>query len=260
MPLGAESLRSWQRRLAAVLGGGEAGDDPLFAQGPLSPDRSLGLYAANLRATRVEALRRVYPTIARLLGDEPFAAWAARWSAAHPSRSADLSDDGAGFPELLAAAAELADWPWLADVARLEWAWHRIHFDPGPPADMELPRRIRPSFLLQSRWPIVEIHRRHGPEGDGGSLTVEPGPMRSWMVYRSADGELRIDQLEARQADFLAAAEDDATLITWLEARIEAGDDPAGLSAAVADELRAGRLVAATPPQSTSTGDQSSSR
>lgn len=107
---------------------------------------------------------------------------------------------------------------------------------------------------------MLEIFRHHGPEGDGCALTVEARPPKTLMVFWTADRALRVDPLRPSQAALLAAAERGESLLAWLETRIEAGDDPDLLGATVTEELRAGRLVAATPPQATSAVDQSSSR
>jgi hypothetical protein len=68
----------------------------------------------------------------------------------------------------------LADEPYLADVARLDWAVHRAGFaadDPGPPRGLELLAeldparallRLRPgTAVVASRHAIVEIWRAH---------------------------------------------------------------------------------------------------
>jgi hypothetical protein len=68
------------------------------------------------------ALAGGLPTVAQLLGDESFAAWRARfWQPPRPG-TGDLATWGAMPARFIAASAQLADEPYLADVARLDWA------------------------------------------------------------------------------------------------------------------------------------------
>lgn len=116
-----------QQALLAVLGG----HAPAAAIGRWLRDsaprtrRGLQAYAANAGALAERALAAAFPTIAQLVGEVPFAALArAFWQAQPPSRG-DLAQWGDALPGFIAAAPDLAGEPYLADVARLDWAVHR---------------------------------------------------------------------------------------------------------------------------------------
>lgn len=135
-------------------------------------------YRRNAAATAARALRAAYPTVAAMLGNEPFraAAWAL-WLA-HPPRSGDLADWGAELPSWLTQQAQLQAWPWLADSAQLDWAVHRCaraaDATPYPqtlsllgeyPAD-RLRLDLLPGTTARcSDWPIVSLHAAHRPAG-----------------------------------------------------------------------------------------------
>ena len=63
-----------------------------------------------------------FPVVCRLV-DHPFFAYAAHeFLRDHPPRSRCLAEYGGGFPDFLAAFEPCSSLPYLADVARFEWA------------------------------------------------------------------------------------------------------------------------------------------
>lgn len=119
-----EALR--QQSLLAVL----RGEAPLAAISAWLSDpaprarRGLQAYAANAGALAERALAAAFPTLAELVGATPFAALARAFWQAHPPSRGDVAQWGEALPGFVAAAAQLADEPYLADVARLDWAVH----------------------------------------------------------------------------------------------------------------------------------------
>ncbi|WP_395699878.1 putative DNA-binding domain-containing protein [Aquabacterium sp.] len=142
--------------------------------------RGLSAYRANGEALAARALAAAYPTVAELIGEEAFAAVAARHWRERPPTCGDMALYGAGLAEALAADAQLASEPYLADCARLDWAVHRAETAAdahAPPEGLqrlvtddpaELALVLRPGLvLLASRWPIVTIwqaHRSHAED------------------------------------------------------------------------------------------------
>ncbi len=91
---------------------------------PARAARGLQAYRANAGALAERALSAAYPTVAQLVGDESFAALArALWFEQPPQRG-DIGTWGEGLAGFIAAAPQLADEPYLADTARLDWAVH----------------------------------------------------------------------------------------------------------------------------------------
>ena len=152
----------------------EAGDPPALAGWLREPaDRAaLGLAdcRGHARATARRALAAACPTVAALLGDADFAAIAWRlWQAWPPGRG-DLACWGQALADWLTGDEALRDRPWLADLARLDWA---VHVNAGapdsdaPPAGLERlaevdpaghSLRLRPgTAVLGSRWPLATL-------------------------------------------------------------------------------------------------------
>src|SRR5437870_13923798 len=82
----------------------------------------LRIYRNTCRSTLIEALRITYPAVDRLVGHAFFDMAAARFIRADPCRSGYLNEYGAGLADFLAALEPARGLPYLADVARFEWA------------------------------------------------------------------------------------------------------------------------------------------
>lgn len=86
--------------------------------------RGLAAYRANAQANAERALQAAYPVIAQLVGDTNFGFLARDFWQHHPPQRGDLGQWGGLLAQFLAASAQLADTPYLADVAQIEWALH----------------------------------------------------------------------------------------------------------------------------------------
>jgi hypothetical protein len=143
---------------------------------PQRVTRGLQAYRANAGALAERALGAAFPTVALLVGDQSFAALArALWHAQPPQRG-DIAAWGAALPDFIAAAPQLADEPYLADVARLDWAVHQAeHADDGGDAVEGLPH------LAESD--PAELYLRLA---DGLALVASPHPVLGiWQAHRS---------------------------------------------------------------------------
>jgi len=116
------ALRDLQRVFAdAVRGHGspEALERRLRGGSGRARDR-VAVYADAYVSRLCDVLLDDYPKVAVVLGDR-FATTVRDYVARHPSDHPSLRHFGRRFPEFLGGAS-LADAPWLADLARLEWA------------------------------------------------------------------------------------------------------------------------------------------
>jgi hypothetical protein len=119
----------------------------------------------------LEVLREDYPQLARLLGDDAFAALARAYLRAHPSRHPSVRHVGDALPEFLANSAPADLPPFAADLARLEWARREV-FDAPDAAPLtasdlaalerarvaELPLELVPGCMtLVAAWPVHEV-------------------------------------------------------------------------------------------------------
>ncbi|HJV02997.1 MAG TPA: DUF692 family protein [Burkholderiaceae bacterium] len=139
--------------------------------------RRFGLYRGNLTATWDKTLANAYPVIRQLVGEEFFGGLSRAYGHACPSDNADLNRFGAQFAAFLAGFPHAAPFPYLPDMARLEWAVHRAHYAPAaeaitaaqlaavPPERLELcTMRLHPACSLHaSPWAVVPLWLAHQP-------------------------------------------------------------------------------------------------
>lgn len=150
---------------------------------PLSPAR-FALYRGNLHANWEKALAAAYPVIQQLVGEAFFQGLSRHYGRAHPSTSGDLNRFGAQFAAFLAAFPHAADYPYLPDLARLEWCLHHAFSaaDRMPlgiavlaglsPAQLEAQRfALAPAaHLLHTGWNAVALWQAHQPDAPPDAL------------------------------------------------------------------------------------------
>ena len=154
-------------------------DAVLARDAPL--DARVAIYHRSALGNRTGALAAAYPVVGRLVGPAFFDEAATRYAAAFPSRSGDLNAFGDRFATFLAQYSYARDLPYIADVARLEWAVHESrHCARGEALDYlalgavpaeaigEVRIRPRPSVrLVASTHPILSIWAANQEGRDG---------------------------------------------------------------------------------------------
>ena len=173
-----EALRQ-QMLLRALLG--DARPDGLagwLRDAPAQQRRGLQAYRANAGALAERALAAAYPTVQQLLGDESFAALARALWQAHPPLHGDVATWGDALPGFMAASDQLAPEPYLADVARLDWAVHladQAADDDAPPDGLAL--------LTQGDVAATVLRLRAGH-----AVLASAHPLHTlWAAHRRAD-------------------------------------------------------------------------
>jgi hypothetical protein len=142
----------------------------------IEPRASRGLmaYQANGHALAERCLPAAYPVVAQLIGQDSVHALARDLWHRHPPVDGDLAQWGDALPDFLSDNEQLTDVPYLADVARVEWALHRAAG--APDAETDLPSFARLStedpesltlllapgtVLIPSVWPVVSLITAH---------------------------------------------------------------------------------------------------
>ena len=191
---------------AALLADDERGIAPAVLPDGLSVSARLAVYRHHVLTSLTAALEATFPVVCRLV-DRRFFGWLAdRYIREHPPTGPCLVEYGADLPEFVAAFPACANLPWLADVARLEWAMNMAMHAPdvvplapewlggtAPSALGQLALRLDPSLtLLASRWPVDAIWRaaRDGDatstvDLDAGAVQLEVRRAGDAVVYRA---------------------------------------------------------------------------
>ena len=136
--------------------------------------RGLAAYRANGHALAERALGAAFPVVRALVGDDSFGALARAFWHRHPPQRGDLVCWGSDLPGFLADDPQLADVPYLADTARVEWALHRAAGAPDADADPAsfalltqqdpgaLTLRLAPgTAVVRSSFPVASLINAH---------------------------------------------------------------------------------------------------
>jgi hypothetical protein len=137
-------------------------------------ERGLKAYQSNGHALAERALLSTFPVLAQLLGDASFAAMARVFWHQHPPAKGDLAQWGSDLSNFVKTSEQLANEPYLGDVAALEWALHTCAGAADLQADAatfarlvdhdpsQLQLRLAPGCqVLASVWPVVSVYRAH---------------------------------------------------------------------------------------------------
>jgi hypothetical protein len=195
----------------------------------------IGIYRGNLAAHWTRALASAYPVLRRLVGDEFFDALAGVYGRAHPARDPDLNRFGTELPDFLAGFAPAAEYPYLPDVARLEWCVHEAWFAPdddGPaptvaglaPDAFEAARAVlHPALRLHaSPWATVALWRAHQ---DGGPQMPDVLRADTHALVLRARVAVAVEVIGAAEYAALACLAHGGTFGAALDAAFDVDED-----------------------------------
>ncbi len=223
----------------------------------IATEERLAVYRNNVQISLISVLEAAFPVTATLAGHENFAFASRRFIAEKPPAEARLLAYGADFPAWLSAFKPAAKQPWLAEMARLEWARNEALFaadadplDPNiltqqDPAEVmalrfqahPATRLVYSAFALNGLWRAVQ---------EEGALPDPNSAAETVLVLRP---HLEVTQLslspgEARLAEALLTGK---TLGEAAEAAL--ADEPAlDLQAALFRHLRHGSFSGCHTP------------
>ncbi len=200
--------------------------------------RGLQAYRANAGALAERALAAAYPTLQQLIGEESFAGLARAFWHRHAPQRGDIALWGAELPTFVAAAQQLAEEPYFADVARLDWAVHLAQ------------------TAADGTDAVPDLSALAGPDATGCRLQLRAGtalvessyPVASiWLAHRAAEAD-RFDGV--RQA--LAEERAEAALVWrdgWAVRVVELPAPQAIFTRAVLQARTLGQALSAAGPQ-----------
>jgi hypothetical protein len=224
----------------------------------LAPGARLAIYRNHANATFEEALAVTFPVVCRLVDRHFFAFAAHHYRRAFPPRSRRLADYGADFPGFLADFEPARDHPYLADMARFEWALGRAGAAPQKPAIAGaalagiaaaaapgLVFRLQPSLHhVLSDWPIGAIWQANQSDAVP-PVTLTDGPARLEIRRHGDSPSWR--SLEPGYFAFCAALANGMTLAAAIAQALSAEphlDPTAALKRVVGEGLVTGYALA----------------
>lgn len=227
----------------------------------LQAARGLAAYQSNAHALAERSLLSAYPVVAALIGVDNFALLARDLWHRHPPQRGDLAHWGSDLPGFLRDNTQLADVPYLSDVARAEWALFSAagaaDATPDPSSFARLAQEspeglaltLAPgTTVISSRYPVASLITAHldaEPALDQAAQRLRDGLGEHALVWRQGLRP-RLQQIEPAASVFVQALLAGADLPQALDAASEVvgTQDPfdfsAWLNAAVSDALVVG--------------------
>jgi hypothetical protein len=225
-----------QRDLASALHDADAAPraERWLAGGAVLIEQRLAIYRANVAAAAAKALGAAYPVVRQVVGEAFFDGLARAHPRLVPSTSGDLFDYGASFAGFVSEFPHTQSLPYLADLARLEWAVHRAYgagdaqrLDQQALAQVELTRQAAVHLewaagtaIVDSNFPIARVWRIHQSDFDG-EFSVDWSVRECALVAREGF-HVVVSALGAGDAAFTASSLAGAALGASAEAALAA--------------------------------------
>jgi len=196
----------------------------------------LASYRGSVRGGLLQALQDIYPVMHKLLGEQAFEGLSRQYINKNPSKSSNiteyssrLSEVNISFADFIESFTPLNNYPYMADVARLEWLWHEVFNEAdntalnldqlglmSPEQHLELKfKRPHASRLLWSPWPAHRIWEANQDNSQNEALELINGDYY-FLIWRQGYG-MRIDSLSKSEWDFLQQLELSASFSQAIE-------------------------------------------
>ncbi|MGI9479172.1 MAG: HvfC/BufC N-terminal domain-containing protein [Hyphomicrobiaceae bacterium] len=221
--------RETQSAFAAALR--DPSKDVPGAVGPRDHDEPLArfnVYRNNTAVSLTEAVGDSYPVVRALVGDEFFTALARAYASQYLPETPVLIHYGDRFADFIDAFEQTRAVPYLADVARVEWAWLQAYHaadrtsinadalqSVAPEALNDACLELHPSVhLLRSDWPAVSIwsaHQSDAPEARQEALAAIAQTDECGLIVRP-EFEVNVQLVQPAAWQLLAAFRDGSTL------------------------------------------------
>lgn len=191
------------------------------------------IYRNNVRASLIEVMRSAFPAVNYFAGNDNFAYAANRFLEVAPPRIPRLYGYGDQFPKFLQDFGPAQAMPWLADLARLEWACQESLFAAdaealriehisqleGHTAPVQL--RLHPSLrMVSSSHPVLSLWEQAISEKDKGRGRPNlETPGETILLVRPQD-DVEFHRLLPGEAALITAIHEGADLAGALEATL----------------------------------------
>ena len=230
-------LRDLQAAFAGILRGDDQPRLEAAVAGDSNPAAArLRVHRHHIEQSLVAALAATFSTVQAIVGEDFFRAMARRYVAGDLPHQPVLAEYGAGFPAFIADYEPATSLPYLADVARLDWAlnlaFHSLAANHLTAADLsslpperiaELPLALAPGAgVLRSSYPIDRIWQVSQPGAADGTVDLGAGGV-SLLVLRREDDAAFVQVSEAEEA-FLSALGRGETLERAVEVGFRTND------------------------------------
>lgn len=204
----------------------EANDDfsSQFVHNEITLENRFSVYRNNVLGSLSDVLADVYPVVEKLVGEDFFHGMVRDYIRKNLPEAACLNSYGSTFPDFIEQFAPAKTLPYLADVARMEWAWSEAYYaEDDEMLDISLLQDIpqessehlvfvfRSSVrFIDSTYPLFEIREFCIQDNPEGELDVDQGEAKL-MIFRPSLG-VQMVKLEPDEYKFLILLQEGKTI------------------------------------------------
>jgi hypothetical protein len=183
----------------------------------VSREKRLSIYGNGYFGRIIEVLGDNFSSVKNAAGEDPFEEMAHSYLEKHPSTFKSVDDIGAELPNFLKRHPLSKKFPFLPELAAIDWAAHRSFYaDDYPTLDPMKLKHISeetwknatfefdPSVRLMTfEWPLIELWRSDGKWSARKLRALKKEKIWA-MIFRTPEKNVRLRALEPAQFYFLA--------------------------------------------------------
>lgn len=191
----------------------------------LSRDLRLDIYGNAYFLRLIDCLGENFPAVKNVVGEHNFYHLAHNYLVKHPSTFKSVEDVGATLAGFISSSSKMKEFPFLADLTRLEWAAHEAFYaDDVPLFDTKKLKNSTPSdwlsarfeldtsvHLLSLRFPVDKLWRDDG-KWTASRLKKLHAEKCFLLVFRKPDDAVRVWSLTSEQFGLLGFLQKKKTL------------------------------------------------
>lgn len=194
--------------------------------------RRFNIYRNNRVVSLIDSLRSTYPAVDKLVGDEFFKASARAFIDAHPPTQPVMSEYGSGFGKFISTLPGVGGFPFLADIAELEWQYlQSFHSEDAATIDASALSVIAPESIMEVRMechPALRITESQWPVGSIwtnciGNVESQPVDMQQGeaLVVTRPQLQVQVNVVSSAVVLFLKGVRQGDTLTVAAEQALE---------------------------------------
>lgn len=211
----------------------------IFTQSSLSgvPERALKIYQQNLQMTAARSLSISYPVLQQMVGEQAIFVLAQRLLAWEKPASGDWADWGSQLGQVIENSELAIEHPYLADIARLEWAlqvagrsspnaFDRTSLQLLTDVDPEhIVIKLQPSveaiespFPVQQMWQLHRDAQTHQYLSEGLEIIMQQREHMHYAVVYQHHNKPNADAIDTQQYSWLQGIQQGMHLAALLDA------------------------------------------
>ncbi len=203
-------LHKLQSQFGAQLFGDQQTDvENLIESHGFGPSQRINIYRNNINSTLTESLANIYPVTCIMVGSDFFKMMAQKYCRTHPSQTGDLRDYGEHLPAFMRNMPKLKDFPYLPDLAEIDWSCHLAYHAHSTPTlsvsslghysteeHENLRFTLHPAIhTIESEYPVFDIWE-YATSDDQNQTTPDIKPRRQQVLVHREEYSVRVVNID----------------------------------------------------------------